>query len=519
MLNTVIPSLEMIRPQGYSPLANQLAELFQEVIDIREQHHNLEDRVLAVERTVNDKNFVNDFRKIVFDNTGLQIREIKLYKEFCGNFATVCEFDRDSGINFWLTIQRMSGYSTYEDWRRFFISQKNEITAEDMKKLADALDPATGRFNPNAKTLKISKNNKTLPVEVTIFFDPYAAFLVKEMVHKRYAYLTAMEITAIMLHELGHTVTTLERGADLYYRTNIYQSALTEFDKQATKTEKRKFGKMILEQQLPEQMDQIRHKYRDVDDYVSPHEESAVVRGMESVLDILLNLFLIAFYTFIKSISISRQLLTEFLFGSLEKSNYLYSDHGELHKQSDLYRKRSYKQTTERLSDAYAARHGVGAALITALDKLFGYLGSNVGLTLNQDSNLSWLMARTAALVLTIGGENTGGGLYPEAAERRQLIINQTLDQLKNSNLPPELKAYQLKQYEAARQAALKRNSNAVINSLRCFNVIRRIVNYLITTPTNLVINGRFGDEYESLLQELDDLEHNSLYYWQQKLK
>ena len=517
MLNTVIPSLEMIRPQGYSPLANQLSELFQEVIDIREQHHNLEDRVRAVERTINDQNFITDFQRIVSDNTGLQIKELKLSTYFTGNFATFCEFDGDSGVNWWLTIQRMSGYSTYEDWRRFFISQKNEITAEDMKKLADALDPDSGRFNPNAKSLTISKDNKTLPIEITIFFDPYAAFLVKEVVHKKHPYMTAMEITAVVLHELGHTVTTLERGADLYYRANIYQSALTEFNKRATKIEKRKFGAMILQQQMPEMMDQIKHKYPDVDEYVSPHEESAVVRGIETALDVILNLMLIAFYTFCKLCSLNIKAVTTFLFGSWEKNNYLYQENGKLRKHSDYYRKKSYKQTTERLSDAYATRHGVGAALITALDKLFNYVSNGAGITLNQDSNLSWALSRLAVLVLVSTGEHTGG-VYPEAEERRHLIINQTLEQLKNSNLPAELKAYHLQQYEAARQASLKRNSNLIINSIRCFNVIRKIMNYILTAPTSMIVNGRFGNEYEQLLRELDDLEHNSLYYWQQKL-
>lgn len=518
MLNTVIPSLEMIRPQGYSSLANQLAELFQEVIDIREQHHNLEDRVLAVERTVNDQQFINDFQRIVSDNIGLQIRELKLSPMFNGNFATFCEFDGDSGINWWLTIQRMSGYSTYEDWRRFFISQKNDITADDMKKLADALNPDTGRFNPNAKSLTIKKDNKTLPIEVTIFFDPYAAFLVKEVVHKKHPYMTAMEITAVVLHELGHTVTTLERGADLYYRANVYQSALTEFDKRATKEEKRKFGKMVLEQQMPEMMDQVKHKYPDVDDYISPHEESVVVRGIETALDVVLNLYLIACYAFFRLLGSSIQAVTTFLFGAWEKNNYLYKENGKLRKHSDYYRKSSYKQTTERLSDAYAARHGVGAALITALDKLFGYMSSMGGVTLNQDSTISWAISRLAILVLVSGGESTGG-VYPEAEERRHLIVNQTLEQLKNSNLSPELKAYHLKQYETARQAALKRNSNIIINGIRCFNVIRKIFKYIVSAPTNMVINGRFGNEYEELLRELDDLEHNSLYYWQQKLK
>ena len=69
------------------------------------------------------------------------------------------------------------------------------------------------------------------------------AFLAKESGHVKCEYMTAEEIAAIVLHEIGHMITMFEHASDAYFRANVYNKVMINgFIKKAGKFELIEYG-------------------------------------------------------------------------------------------------------------------------------------------------------------------------------------------------------------------------------------------------------------------------------------
>ena len=119
--------------------------------------------------------------------------------------------------------------------------------------------------------------------------------------------------------------------------------------------------------------------------------------------------------------------------------------------------------TWEALSDAYAARQGAGASLVTALDKIYrlhgnisfrstaGYLGMEGlkftlvigGIALKTISTVAWPLALAGHFAMSIGislmlMDGIGDGTYDRPGMRLLRVRNQIVEEMKNKKITPD---------------------------------------------------------------------------------
>lgn len=207
--------MEAISFQTSSQLGKDLTDIFQEVIDFKHQVSksiaDRTDRIVCVIDFVN-KTMVPKFIKTVENNLGFKIKNVivngdsyngKQFPE--GKFAILLNIN-SYGDTLANALANMTG-ATYNN------APNKYQYAEHIKELANCIDLYSGKLTK--KTL-----SNGLPIYINdVYFDALHAFLLDEFIEPDNAHLLefeAKEITAIMLHELGHIMTVIEHLSDLY---------------------------------------------------------------------------------------------------------------------------------------------------------------------------------------------------------------------------------------------------------------------------------------------------------------
>ena len=171
----------------------------------------------------------------------------------------------------------------------------------------------------------------------------------------------------------------------------------------------------------------------------------------------------------------------------------------------------------ERLADQFVVRHGLGSYLVSSLNKLEYNLASGAGVTIfAKNSSVAWNVAKISYFITTLlNGDMYHMEEHDEMPMRGKLVLQETIKVFKQ-NLPPDMLAYYIEDYERT-QAALD-NRSTTLRIAEGITNFTKLLRYLVETPAGLILSGRFPREYEQLIYKTKQLVDNKLYFRAVKL-
>ena len=488
-----------------SPLANDLITIFQEVIDYRETELVVMKRIKSVRNFFVTKS-APKLKAAIKKHTGIDCKNIVVSKTCDFGFACLMNFGDNMGLTAHDVINRYSGLETDPmilDYMRY--KNIKPKSADDMRVVAESLKYETGYFTVN----KLKGNIECF---MTLYFDPYGAFLVKECGHDKADYLTAEEVTGIILHEIGHMISALAHSADLCFRSLVYNRSLDYFLKNADTKQKTEYVKENINKLTPELADKAS---KSLDQCTAVDQGSQYGSWIENVFNIfvvmLIQLFsapFIALYLILEPID---DFFNEFsLKGGWGKK---MSDYAELPKQLKV---------CEQFADEYVAKHGMAHAQASALRKLWDFAAFDMGTYVlgNRTSALWYSLNKSLFYVYTFlfGDITDGGGLYDNRSDRAKRLLMETTKALKTTNMSPEMVQFFITDYEKTK-LELTKNKTTAHKFGDLMNTIRAALKYLITALPAMLVSGRFSSEYKNLFNKAEQLMANSLFYRASKLE
>lgn len=537
-LPSLIPGQAAIDFQLSSSLGKQLTALFQTVIDFKsnidyskvpntvEEHrkHRIREVNLFVKNSMVDK-----FKKIVSSETGLNVKKLFTFGGLdigiCGYFAVDLSFD---------------------DWRAALETQEritgtgnskytnDRAAVEDMKSMADCFDLKTGKI---VKPL-FGKNRQ---IFVNMYFDVNTAFLVEDFYPEKIATpLTAGEIAAIMMHEVGHALTVIEHSANMFVihsrLNNYFKSLKTNKDLgsvlyalqeglvpvlrklASSKQEDAKMSAFV--KRMSNTLIAGINGLNDLYNAEKPEEESWLYTIGSFTGNVLLFALITICYAFVN--------FCFFMYGGFavyELCRLSYVDSTSSgDKASDT--KTNYNNTflMERWADEYVSRHGFGAELASGLNKIdvyfkYGHLGTVTSERLCKSTlfncmciTYGWILDK----VMLISYLDPVG--YENQYQRVARVLQNTYGFFKNEEVPAAAVDQWIRSVEVIKQQMkiAKTISDTAVGKA-FYNTLKNLTN-----PVRwfvLIQDGNLDRDTEILANRIDDMMNNPFYYQAAKLK
>ena len=503
--------LEVINFQtsGVSPLAMELMSIFQEVIDYRESIETMTVRVKEVLKYV-EKKMVPKMTACILKHTGITTTRVRLSKTLDFGYACLMEIaDDKTGYVAHDIIQRYSGLDTdsmVEDYMRH--KKLRPRTAKEMEEIANNFDKNTGKF--------IGLNTGKIRCSMTLYFDPYGSFLIKEVGHERCEYFTAAEIAGVMLHEIGHMVSTLAYSANACFQMELYKACITEFNKHASNEEKAEFVKASIKMT---ELDKSKiDTFNKQIDRIPTNDT-----GGSTAIDIFGNILTILAISVCGSNLVFMAILNKLIVSlTCDIPQLMVPLREGIVKSSDFDRLTKQGKYCEQIADEYVTKHGLAHGQISALQKIFMYssvqfLGTS--LLSNRAGTIIYHinMLPMYLYIVAFGDVTDGGGLYDGVTERCKRLAAETSKVFKNSDMSPDMVAFFIQSYEESLR--LVRNKTTFQKFVDTSQLIHSTIDYVVQTPIALMLTGRYFREYQALHRRAELLMSNSLFYRAAKLE
>ena len=498
-MSRLYPSLEAIDFQRQSPLAKGLVDLFQDIINYRDHiQSSIPDRVKET-ISYTKKILYPKFSKIVKDTTGLNCKKIVMSEGICYGFACLMDVGDKYGWNSNMFIDSYAG-TGMQEYYKWAMKQYNIrcTTTKDIQNLVTSLRKDTGIF-------AIDQLYDGRKVAFTLYFDPYTAFLVQEVGHNKCLPLTAEEIAAIVIHEIGHLHSMLEHALDGCMRMGTVITAYEYFNQHATVEEKAEMVKELGRvSHTPDAIDKT-------DDLLSERKDTVgayVLDGFGILISAIVDAALLAM--------VPAAVLTQ-MFSYMDDGCTLIALNSSKNKLSDQAVSVHNFKLCERLADQFVVRHGLGRGLVSSLNKIEHNAASGSGtMIFAKNSSLAWNVAKVSYFITKLlNGDMFHLEDHDEMPMRGQLIMQETIKVFKQ-NLPPDMLAYYIADYESSQQALDQRTATVRIGE--GIVAFTKLLRYLVETPAGLIFSGRFPREYEQLIYKTKQLVDNKLYYRAAKL-
>lgn len=496
-------SNEVIDFRTNTAFASELTNIFQECIEKRESIQDIKSRVKEVPSFF-VKSSVPKIKAAIKKHTGITCDKIITSKSFNLGYACLMKFGDKNGVRAWDVINRYSG--TADTYNRQVLSwyKVKPLTAKEMEEIANSLDRETGLFGVNKLPDKIE-------CVMTMYFDPFSAFLMKESGHDQFEYMLAPEITAIVLHEIGHMISTLAHSADRCFRIQAYNRCLEYFTQNASTQEKAKFLKAYSDK-LPDKALNDKAKQA-IDQCTAVDKDTPQGSFILNAFGVFINLLI----SLIGIISIPSTLVFDTLagfFGEMfDVRNFRFGPDGKL---SDIGPSCKGPKVCEQFADEYVAKYGMSNYQISALRKMFH--AASFTMMDSRAGTIAYTVAKIPYIVTTIanGDGTNGGGLYDYQYQRGVHIMQETLKAFKSTNMDPDMVKFFIEDYEACKKELANRPLTVKLqNASQAFKDAWK---YLAATLPAMLFTGRFNREYEVLLNKIEALVANPLFYRATKL-
>lgn len=516
-ITELMHSEEAINFQSTSNLGNRLSEVFRSIIvfvnkneakyDMKKIKEN-EEFIDIIERYAT-KVIEDSVTKIIVEETGVVIKNIVYIspKQSSGLFAVDILNNNISVTQ--LMNEMITGHMNDQVQNR---SLKENIS--DLLDTSKYLNLNSGYFDFKKAKTKLRCN---------LYFDIGTAFIpdLVSYTYKKSDRFKAEELAAIIMHEIGHVISAIE-----YMAYNGYCGVYgTQFINEKAKitNDPELFVKEIEVSEILKLDNKISKDSKFNKLFVGLN--NIVLLPFKLIKDIVSNVVFIILRTYISFIVISIMSIANGLciFAFIE--NFL-SDKKNIR---EAKTKRD-KFITERLADEYVSRHGFGSFLSEGLKKIFLFfdtsLYSETPAIFNNAIRSSTITRIYLSLLNSIETTLSSNLVkfvnrkYEDKLNRLKRLLENSLVIFKDKNLPAKIRDKYIVDVERIMASIDQRNrDNRSINKLivRFFEFVKSVV----FVPDKLVkiIKGDISKEQEKLLNDIDTIMSNKLYYLSAKLK
>lgn len=540
---------EVVDFQNRSRVGERLTAIFQKVIDFRDSLEydpswNLEEiRNYRVTTVVNkfSKSLSTDFIKIVKEEIGMEVQSLHLNAgiEMGVTCLFAVMFDPPDFPAFIEAVSKSAGgYKVRQT--------ANQDLIKEIEKTSELVDLKNAKFKSNR-----FGNHK---VTCRMFFDFNMAFLLQDFITvTEDELLTADELAAIMLHEIGHMVTLHEHMADTFFRLKRIETHTANL---STTADCLTFIKDIVPT-MKAQLTKLADMGTTLDkDSAKPiHAICTMASGLLDTAELMANSIAklanpLVVVRMIAGISINvlifvvriafNVFMTSFLFSAIiiwatRYCNTEFWYHNDLDvKSGDVISvTRRNNVLPERWADEYATRLGYGPQLISALNKLvrvmerYGYADRfSISAALRSSTVFMWILEAEKYVLRTISvGNYITLNVYEPNIERNYRIVQNMRAYFKDKDIPPKLAREWLNKlaraedsYQQQKRILFIKNDSGLGTTRQTF---RRFCS-LALNPfklTDMLLRSQLGDDYLILYERLDDTRNNSLFAQSYRLK
>ena len=494
-------AVEGIGYTGYSQLAADLVRLFQSTIDYREKLSGEPKKVEQV--IIHALKGLEELPKIVAKHTGFDIHKVKVSKTpdmmfaispFIANrMATAVATMRAEGEGYYRELQDSKKYGKI-------------LSYEEYKSISKAIDQGSGRFDRK----KLTPSLISAKIGGTLYFDHLSAFLAKELIHVSLDYMTAEEIAAIVLHELGHVYDTLETAGYQFRRNELLEQARINFMKNAPEMERLK----LIREANKEIKDEVVAQNEEALTYVLDHEDLPKDQG----IPIFIRACILALGTLILIPLCLPFKALRFILGiSGDISDDVDIWPGKL---TDIPSHLKFFQNGETSADAFVVQHGLGAGVVSGLEKIMQYSRlesiSSPGKTpsTNRSSKAAWWYSY-GAFILCHGVFFASDRLrvHPRDIDRLKKVRRSLIKNLTTPGvIPTEMAELILADIDGVDKALV--NLSKMTKFVNLHDACREFVVRHLTVGAIIksITDGKRRIEYTKLIDDIDNMLSNSLY-------
>jgi hypothetical protein len=512
-------SLESMEASTGSKLGKELEALWQEVIDYRDT--KLKDvpfkaKCQAIQNFF-AKNTAKRFMDIVFKHTGLNIVQVIFKPHFETCFCTWIGIGKGQ-FNQRGTAQIegiLNGQcnSMVGDWL-----SNNEFTVRELMVMAKSYDPSKGLIKPEYRKQIASW------VKCAMGFDIALGFLSNDYLPANAGceYLTARELTAIMLHEIGHNLTLVEHAADLYAKQSMFKALEEAFTRQAdskkalqlaneTASLARMKGWVKEADALQETASRIAKDLETAGKSKNPISERKII------FSLIGSTFLLLFNVINTAMTV--------VFGN--PTNEL-NRKGQKKKLGDTIINERMWTWQERKADEYAFSHGYGADQVRGLEKIMKFyntIGRSAEDIAHQraieqaGSNLSILTRINLAAYANFAFQDFGFRMYPPGSARYKEILKLSIKELKNHGASAEYVNKYMRDIEEIislidHMSAEDKYFEECLLKYKAFYKLCSIRSFV-----TWLVDGRVDTELSELIEKINNLNNNLVTYYGHKFE
>lgn len=489
------------------------------------------------------KNFAPELESVITKDTGIDVRSIQLYGRNLKNSSFglfAIELGLDDVDTVVTLMNRESGLNTS--------SKPDEQYLKDLNHLVDLLDLNKGKLKSN----KYGKGNKHV-IHVNIHFDMEFAFMAKylfaDRVDKEQVTPTADEITAIMLHEIGHMMTLVEHSFDMFATANRIHENIHIVDSEKLRNDPKYMDSFIDEHKkilnkikkvavmLPntQQNTKLSKNIKLISAAIDKLELMKITSNDAASMQTLISK-LVAFVGIIVKIILTRCMIGLAIALSTILINYLCASLVNLANNKSIStsskttdRGSGYSQLflIERWADDYAAHQGYGPELASALNKL-EYAFKNYSMMFDDERlrHSTWFLSlcEIASKFLNLPSVLCAppllDNIYEDDVRRIERIREDTYAFFRNNtDVPPTIINAYLNKIDKLNEQ-IKKAEDAQFWSRGARETLSKI--WFNLTPTgiySLLKDGNLQKDLDLLNNQVDAMRNNSLYYWSDKLK
>lgn len=512
-----IISNEAISFQGASPLAIELTKLFQSVLDYRDSIRKTSKNIKSDVYKFHLKNVVSDFPKIVKKHTGLIVRQFETTRELTFGFMCMLSFGDDAAQGNALSMTAVDKYSgrLTNEWSAVTPTSEAEVV-KALTDISTKLNKTTGQLAESS--FKIIDTVEDLCCNISFCY--ISAYLAKDVIHAESQEMTAPELAALMLHEIGHMLSAVEHAADLIRahgalvesvsvgrQVTVDSSVIARAASQGTRKVK------SVDKDSLAQLDRLDTSASNIEDVET---KSGIVGKALSILNVLKLTALGLVKSTVKSIMFRSLAL---VFGTnMELSKILNMYKTKL---SDFMSNFGDNCMVERYADEYVSRHGFAKYQVSVVSKLPKMLAVARFHDVSgaRESVLVYQIAkfRTYVICMMFGlGADTDGS-YENEADRALSLMRDVLKVFKTTNLPPELLDFYIKDYEETKDMVKATKPGGLSDKLMSINIF---LTKTLTFPSliKLIVAGRADSNYVKLMKAAQELSSSELHYYSAKL-
>lgn len=527
-LNPIINkiSTESIAFQYDSKFGDQVAKLFQKIIDFRDETlrtHSVKkiddvEDMLKIFTNFYTKTIRHELTNVVKKEAGVELTTIILNKpkHASGSFAVSINLETGSLMD---TLSEVTSGSTgFDDFDNFDFDKEG---MENIIDVANSLDRKSGKFKGN----KFSKHLRaTLYLDIGFAFVPDLLYI---GIDKKYR-LTSKELAGIVLHEIGHIVTLVE-----YVSYNGYAGLYCNQNLDKIKNDPNKVANILNSKTL---LPSLKRNFTEIEKYAPSISKMAFKRietlemiklefSKKDVLNRVLNIlsrFAVIILQLFTPIIILGNMIALCYALSIRKvieSMAHTIQNADQPMSREIVTDRSVF-AIERLADEYVVLHQYGKYLGSGFKKIlhvfeimqhqgipsifgdryssrgFQYLVGGIGILLKIINPIICFL---------------NSPLYEAPDKRLKRLYQNSYNGLKKANMSDEMKASLLKDLDNNFNEYKQFRTKSLLDICMYLQKFETLLSFPLKTIFNMLVETNY-EEYSNLLENIDSILSNSLY-------